>query len=107
MSFLSESSMPDTGLALAVTKKTPLRKSLERTVFRSGVLLGPSFHQPRISSDPRFCMAKISETIVETNLAGGPLTLADVAFEDNGSSPRRIGTLSIGCRELADARIAF
>lgn len=63
--------MPDTGLALAVTKKTPLRKSLERTVFRSGVLLGPSFHQPRISSDPRFCMAKISETIVETNLAGG------------------------------------
>ena len=71
MSFLSESSMPDTGLALAVTKKTPLRKSLERTVFRSGVLLGPSFHQPRISSDPRFCMAKISETIVETNLAGG------------------------------------
>lgn len=107
MSFLSESSMPDTGLALAVTKKTPLRKSLERTVFRSGVLLGPSFHQPRICPDPWLCMAKISETIVETNLAGGPLTLADVAFEDNGSSPRRIGTLSIGCREFADARIAF
>lgn len=52
-------------------------------------------------------MAKISETIVETNLAGGPLTLADVAFEDNGSSPRRIGTLSIGCREFADSRITF
>ena len=52
-------------------------------------------------------MVKISETIVETNLPGGALTLTDVAFKCNGSSPRRIGTLSIGCRELADARIAF
>ena len=52
-------------------------------------------------------MAKILETIVETNLAGGTLTLTDVAFERNRSSPRRIGTLSIGCLELADARIAF